>query len=327
MMDLSTTYLGMKLRNPLVVSSSNLTSTIDKIIACEEHGAGAVVCKSLFEEQIDADTGAMLASVDESQHTSAYDYLEKSGRYHYLDDYLSLIEEARKRVSIPVIASVNCLSVDRWIDYAKRFEAVGANALELNVFILPADVRVRGEEIEKQYLDMCRKLSQKISIPISVKIGPHFSGLANMLARLETEGVRGFVLFNRFYQPDIDIERFQLIPAKIFSAPEEMALSLRWIALLSGEMKADFSAATGVHDSKAVIKQLLAGARTVQLCTTLYQNGLSMIPKMLDEISQWMERHHFSAIDDFNGKLCQERSNDPERYERAQYVKALVGIA
>jgi len=327
MADLSTSYLGLPLKNPLVVSSSGLTSTVEKIVDCERNGAAAVVCKSLFEEQIVADTGNLLADVDTTQYSAAYEYLEKSGRYHYMDDYFGLIEEAKQRVSIPVIASVNCLGTDAWIDYAQRFETVGADALELNVFILPADVRKRGEEIEKSYLDMCRRVTRKVSIPVALKIGPHFSGLANMLTRMEAEGARGFVLFNRFYQPDVDIDRFRLIPAKIFSAPQEMALSLRWIALLSGEMSADFAAATGIHDAKSVIKQLLVGAKATQLCTTLYQNGLDMMQRMLEEIESWMAEHSFTAIHDFQGRLCQERSDQPENYERAQYVKALVGIS
>lgn len=327
MADLSTSYLGLTLKNPLVVSSSNLTSTVEKIVKCEDHGAAAVVCKSLFEEQIEADSGKMLEDVDSAQYSAAYEYLEKSSQYHYMDAYFSLIEEAKKRVSIPVIASVNCLSVDRWIDYAKRFEAVGADALELNVFILPSDVRTKGETVERVYLDMCGALSRRVKLPFAMKLGSHFSGLANMLSRLEAEGAAGFVLFNRFYNPDVDIERLRLVAAPLLSAPEEMALSLRWIALLSGEMKADFAAATGIHDTKSVIKQLLVGAKTTQLCTALLKHGLSYMSTIIEELEEWMDRHSFPAISDFQGKLCQEQSSDPGSYERAQYVKALVGIS
>ena len=327
MVDFSTSYLGLKLKNPIVVSSSNLTSTVEKIAECEANGAGAVVCKSLFEEQIDADSESMLAGVDDTQYSSAQEYLESSSRFHYMDEYFELIEEAKKRVSIPVIGSVNCINVDNWIDYAKRFENVGADALELNVFILPANSDQSGDQIEKIYIEMCKRIDRKIGIPFALKIGPHFSGLANMVKRLESAGVGGFVLFNRFYQPDVDIDRFKVVPAKIFSAPQEMSLALRWIALLSGEMRADFAAATGIHDSRSIIKQLLVGAKVVQLCTTLYQNGLGKINEMLVEIEDWMDRHSFSSIADFNGMLCQESASDPESFERAQYVKALVGIS
>jgi dihydroorotate dehydrogenase (fumarate) len=326
MADLSTSYLGLKLKNPLVVSSSNLTSTVEKIVKCEENGAGAVVCKSLFEEQIESDTGKLLEDVNNAQYSEAYDYLQKSSQYHYMDTYFSLIEEAKKSVSIPIIASVNCLSADTWIDYAKRFEVVGADAIELNVFIMPSDVKEKGDSIERRYLDMCRKISKKISLPFALKIGSHFSGMANMLSKLEDEGARGFVLFNRFYHPDVDIEKMRLSHAPIFSAPEEMALSLRWIALMSGEMDADFAAATGIHDGQSVVKQLLVGAKVTQLCTTLYKNGLGHMQTMLEELETWMERHSFSSVSDFQGKLCQERSSDPASYERAQFVKALVGI-
>lgn len=327
MADLTGTYLGLSLRNPVVVSSSNLTATVDKVVACENAGAGAVVLKSLFEEQIQADTAQMMESVDETQYSEAYDYLTKTGNYHYIDQYLGLLEEAKEKTSIPIIASLNCVSSGSWIDYAQRLEKLGADALELNVFIIPADVKTKGEDIEKIYIDVCRKIRRKINIPFSLKIGSHFSGMANMIKNLTDEGASGFVLFNRFYQPDVDIEKLSIIPAKILSAPQEMALSLRWIALLSGEISADFAAATGIHDGKSIVKQLLVGAKAVQLCSVLYQNGLDYIQTMLKVLNDWMDRHDFSALGDFQGMLCQEESEHPEVYERAQYVKALVGIS
>ena len=327
MADLTTKYLGMDLKNPVIVSSSNLTASADKIVDCEKAGAGAVVLKSLFEEQIQADTAKMMDNIDETQVSESFDYLTKTGNYHYIDEYLTLLEEAKSRVSIPVIASINCVSSGSWIDYAERLERLGADALELNVFVLPADVTKPGEDIEKVYIDVCRKVKKKIKIPFSLKIGPHFSGLANMIRTLADEGTAGFVLFNRFYQPDVDIESLKIVPAKILSAPPEMALSLRWIALLSGEIEADFAAATGIHDGKSVVKQLLVGARAVQLCSILYQNGIDYIQTILKVVTEWMDRHNFASIDDFLGILCREESDNPEAYERAQYVKALVGIS
>ncbi len=327
MADLTTSYLGLRLRNPIVVASSDLTSSVDKIVECEKAGAGAVVCKSLFEEQIEADTDSLANEVDLAQYSSAYEFIRQSGNYHYMDDYFARVEEAKKQVSIPVIASINCTTPGNWIDYARRFEAVGADALELNVFILPGNVQTPGIEIEKQYIEICRRITRKVSIPVSIKIGMHFSGLAHMLGRFEAEGIRGFVLFNRFYQPDVDIERFRLTPAKIFSDPREMTHSLRWISLLSGEMDVDFAATTGIHDSEAVIKQLLVGATVTQLCTTLYQNGIEYIGTICSEIEQWMDQHSYDTIAKFRGTLCQESSQNPEQYERTQYVKALVGIS
>ena len=327
MVDLTTKYLGLTLRNPIVVSSSNMTATTDKIIACERAGAGAVVLKSLFEEQIQADTAKMMESVEETHYATAYDYLTKTGNYHYIDEYLTLLEESKSKVSIPIIASLNCVSSGSWIDYAQRIERLGADALELNVFILPADVKKKGREIEEVYLEVCRKIQNKISIPFALKIGSHFSGLANMIKVLTEEGASGFVLFNRFYQLDVDIEEMKILPAKIFSGPQEMALSLRWIALLSGEIDADFAAGTGIHAGKSVLKQILVGAKTVQLCSVLYQNGIDYIHTILNVLDNWMGRHAYNSIEDFRGSLCQEKSQNPEVYERAQYVKALVGIS
>ncbi len=327
MADLKTKYLGIDLKNPVIVSSSSLTASVNKIVDCEKAGAGAVVLKSLFEEQIQADTAKMMDNIDETQVSGSYDYLTKTGNYHYIDEYLTLLQEAKSQVSIPVIASVNCVSSGSWIDYAQRLEKLGADALELNVFILPADVAKRGEDIEKVYLDICRKVKKKIDIPFSLKIGPHFSGFANMVRALADEGASGFVLFNRFYQPDVDIENLKIVPAKEFSAPQEMALSLRWIALLSCEIEADFAAATGIHDGKSVIKQLLVGASTVQLCSILYQNGTNYIQTILKVVTEWMDRHNFASVDDYRGMLCQEELDNPEEFERVQYVKALVGIS
>jgi dihydroorotate dehydrogenase (fumarate) len=327
MADLKTKYLGIDLKNPVIVSSSSLTASADKIADCEKAGAGAVVLKSLFEEQIQADTAKMMDNIDAAQVSESFDYLTKTGNYHYIDEYLTLLQEAKSRVSIPVIASINCVSSGSWIDYAERLEKLGADALELNIFILPGDVTKAGEDIESVYIDVCRKVKKKINIPFSLKIGPHFSGLANMIKTLADEGTAGFVLFNRFYQPDVDIEKLKIVAAREFSASQEMALSLRWIALLSGEIEADFAAATGIHDGKSVIKQLLVGARAVQLCSVLYQNGVDYIQTILNVVAEWMDRRNFASIDEFRGMLCQEESDNPEEYERAQYVKALVGIS
>ena len=327
MADLTTKFLGIDLKNPVIVSSSNLTASADKIVACEKAGAGAVVLKSLFEEQIQADTAKMMDNIDEAHVSESYSYLMKTGNYHYIDEYLTLLQEAKSRVSIPVIASINCVSPGSWIDYAERLEKLGADALELNVFILPADVAKLGVDIENIYIDVCRKVKKKITIPFSLKIGPHFSGLANMIRVLADEGAAGFILFNRFYQPDVDIENLKIVPAREFSAPQEMALALRWIALLSGEIEADFAAATGIHDGESVVKQLLVGAKAVQLCSVLYQKGVDYIQTILKEVADWMDRHNYASIGAFRGILCQEESDHPEAFERAQYVKALVGIS
>lgn len=327
MADLSTMYMGLKLRNPIVASSSRLTSSLEKVMECEQAGAGAVVLKSLFEEQIESDTQGMIGNMDVNGHADAFDFFSGMGQNYYINEYLKLVEDVKSRVSIPVIASLNCVHPGKWLEYAKRFENVGADALELNVFILPASVSLDGRIVEQQYLDILSQVKRVVSIPVAMKIGFHFSSVAQMLKNLCDGGADALVLFNRFYRPDIDIENMRIIPAGILSSPEEISLSLQWIALLSGELSCDLSAATGVHDGKGLIKQLLVGAKTVQLCSTLYKNGFKQIGVMLSELKEWMERHSFASIKDFNGKICQEASDKPEIYERSQYVKALVGIS
>jgi len=328
MADLSTTYLGLKMRNPIIVSSSKLTSTLEQVEACEQAGAGAVVLKSLFEEQILTDVGQ---SVEETEsllaHSESMHFFEGMGKNYYMDAYLKLVKESKDRLSIPVIASINCVSAGSWLEYAGSFEEVGADALELNVFIMPADVDQEGPDMEKAYLDIARKVKKKVSIPVSMKIGPHFSGLANMVKKLSGEFVDGLVLFNRFYKPDVDIDRFEIISAPVFSSPHEISDSLRWIALVSDEVECDLSASTGVHDAAGVVKQLLVGADTVQLCSTLYRNGVEYVQNVVTGIEEWMKRHKFERVDDFRGRLSRANVEDPKAYERSQYIRALVGIS
>ncbi|MBN2508710.1 MAG: dihydroorotate dehydrogenase-like protein [Spirochaetales bacterium] len=327
MTDLTTNYLGLTLPNPVLVSSSGMTEKLDKLKACEDAGAGGVVLKSLFEEQISADTDSLMDGVDLMGHTDAFDFFKGMGHHHAVEKYLELIEGAKKSLSIPVIASLNAVNDGAWIDYANKIEKLGADAIEVNLFIIPANVDETGAEIEKRYLSIMKKLREKVQIPLAVKIGPHFSGMANMIREFQRLKINGVTLFNRFYRPDVDIERMKIIPAKIFSVAEEMALSLQWIALLSGELSIDFSATTGIHDAKAVVKQLLVGAKAVQMCSSLYKNGIEYLTTVVKELAEWMDRHQFSSIEDFRGKLSQEQSMTPQVYERSQYIKALVGIS
>ncbi len=326
MPDFSVSYLGIPLQNPLVAASSKLTATLDGVKQCEDAGAGAVVLKSLFEEQIISDAGSMLGNLDSSVHAEAYDYTSVMSEEYVLDSYLKLVEDAKAQLDIPVIASLNCVSAGKWLDYAANFQTVGADALELNVFVIPADAKRTGADHEKIYIDIAREITKRVDLPVSMKIGPHFSGLAHIMHTLQDEGMKGLVLFNRFYRPDIDIEAMKLVPAKIFSVPQEMSLILQWIALMSGELDCDLSATTGVTDSNAVVKQLLAGAKTVQLCSTLFQNGVGYIKTIRKGLGSWMERHGYAHVEEFRGMLCQEKSDNPEAYERSQYIKALVGI-
>jgi dihydroorotate dehydrogenase (fumarate) len=297
MADLSSSYLGLTLRNPVVVSSSNLTSSVDKVVACEQAGAGAVVLKSLFEEQIVADTQQMMEQTEYLAHSEARDFFSGMGKNYYMDEYLKLVRHAKEQVSIPVIASLNCVSDGTWLDYAKSLQEAGADALELNVFIIPANIMQSGREIEEIYLRIGRKIKKRIGLPVAMKIGSQ------------------------------DIEKLAIVPAEIFSSRTEISLSLQWIALLSGEIGCDFAATTGVHEAADVIKQLLVGAAVAQTCTALYKQGVEHIGAILEGMREWMKRNGFEGIGEFQGRLSQERSEHPEAYERSQYVKALVGIA
>ncbi len=327
MVNLSTSYLGLKLNNPIIAASSSLTSSLESVKKCEDAGAGAVVLKSLFEEQITNDKNRMVGGMNFDAYTDAYDFFNSSSTDYYLDEYLGLVEDAKKSLSIPVIASVNCVSSGQWTDYSERFESVGADALELNMFILPSNIATSGKEIEDSYLKILSDVKKNIKIPVAVKIGYHFSGMGNFIDALAKNGADGIVLFNRFYKIDIDIEKMELKSSPIISEPSEIHLALQWISLLSGEVSADFSGATGIHDSEGAIKHLLAGAKSVQLCSTLLKNGLDRIAEINYGIESWMNKKSYSKISDFNGNLSQANSTHPEAYERSQFIKSVVGIS
>lgn len=326
MADLSTSYLGLQLHNPVIVASCSLVNTVDGAERCADAGAGAVVLKSLFEEQIEADTNLLQQNVWLAGHAEAFDYVRNMGIELGSRDYLTLVEKAKKKLSIPVIASLNCITPTWWTDYAKRIENAGADALELNIAVLPSDPSRTGDAIEHLYFKILEAVKKSVKIPIAVKIGPYFTSIARMTHELCKRGASALVLFNRFYQLDINIENLALAPGYRLSSREEISLSLRWISLLAGRIKCDLAAATGVHDGTDVIKQLLAGASAVQVCSTLYLNGVKYIDTILTQIAAWMNQHKFDSIDQLKGKLSQAESDRPELYERLQYIKALVGI-
>lgn len=326
MADLSTNYVGLQLRNPIIVASCSLVNTVEGAEKCADAGAGAVVLKSLFEEQLEADTKALQQNVWLAGHAEAFDYVRNMGIELGSQDYLKLVEGAKKKLAIPIIASLNCITPTWWTDYAKRIERAGADALELNIAVLPSDTNRTGNEIEHLYFDILEAVKQSVKIPIAVKIGPYFTSIARMAHELCNRGASSLVLFNRFYQLDINIEKLALVPGYRLSSREEISLSLRWISLLAGRVKCDLAATTGVHDGIGVIKQLLAGASAVQVCSTLYLNGVKYIDTILTQIEEWMDQHTFDSIDQIKGKLSQMESDRPEFYERLQYIKALVGI-
>jgi dihydroorotate dehydrogenase (fumarate) len=323
MANLSTVYMGLDLKNPLIVSSCDLTGNIESIKKCETSGAGAVVLKSLFEEQIESETEELIDNVWMTGHTEAFEYVRGMSMANGPSTYLNLIREAKKQTSIPIIASLNCVSSKWWVDYAKQLEASGADALELNISILPSDLKRGSEEIESIYLDILDSVLEQINLPIAVKIGPYFTSLAKIVNELVVKGIKGIVLFNRFYQLDIDIKKIKLVEGNPLSSPNELSNSLRWIALLSNRIKCDFAATTGIHTGKDVVKQILAGARAVEVCSTLYRNGLYYIKNMLEEIEAWMSEHNYKNVEEFRGKLSKKEDEKTELYDRLQYIKVL----
>ena len=322
MASLATTYLGLKLRNPIIVGSSGLTATVAGVKELEEKGAGAVVLKSIFEEEIAVELDQIIKSAKRTAYNlEQFDYMDYRLREEKIQKYTQLIEGCKKAVSIPVIASVNCVYSHEWTAYAKHLESAGADALELNMFFLPSDLTRGSHEKEKAYLKIVEKVQKEVSIPIALKISYYFTDLGPMIQELSKTGISGLVLFNRFYSPDFDIEKLEVTPANVFSSPAELYLSLRWMAMMSGRVKCDLAASTGVHDGKAVIKQLLAGAKAVLVVSALYKKGKGHIQTMLTDLEAWMNRKGYKSIRQFRGKMSQKKSTNPAIYERMQFMK------
>lgn len=323
MANLETTYLGLKLKNPVIVSSSGLTSSLNKIEQLARADAAAVVLKSLFEEQIRMEAGAMLQDAD---YPEALDYISNYARNNAIDDYLKLIEEAREKVDIPVIASINCISSSEWISFARSIEEAGAQALELNVFVMPNEIHEHGGGYEAMYYEILNKVVPQLSIPVSVKLGQHFSNIPGLVNNLHAHGAKGVVLFNRFYAPDIDLDDLSFTSSEVFSSPADIRQSLRWVGIVSSLVdKIDICASTGVHDGGAVIKQILAGARAVQVCSVLYKEGPQHLKKIISAIPEWMDAHNFENIREFRGRLSYRNIPDPSIFERAQFMKYFAG--
>ena len=319
MIDLSTRFAGLSLKSPIIVSSSGLTSSIDRVKKMAAAGAGAVVMKSLFEEQINFEVGAMSSGQD---YPEAGDYIRTYARENSLDQYLSFIREAREAVDIPVIASINCVSSSEWIDFAKKIEDAGANALELNIYFLPIKKDKDPREYEKTYLQLVSDVKKKTSLPLIVKLGNGFSNITWMVNQLYNRGVAAVVLFNRFYAPDINADDMSFGSAEVLSSPADLRNSLRWIGIVSSQVdQLDLAASTGVHSGMAVVKQILAGATAVQVCSVLYRNGLDYIRDMTVEMLKWMEKNHYKSPGDFRGKMNYGSLDDPSVYERAQFMK------
>jgi dihydroorotate dehydrogenase (fumarate) len=319
MADLSTTYLGLKLKNPVIVSSSGLTDSLDKLKILEQNGAGAVVLKSLFEEQIRFEAGKLL---NDATHTEATDYVTNYSRSHTLDNYLNLIENAKKELRIPIIASINCLSSGEWIEFSKRIQEAGADALELNVFFFPSDKDFRSEDYEQTYYELALKIKSRITIPVSFKLGQNFTSLVNIVDRLFYRGIKGVVLFNKFYEPDIDIDNMTFKSGAVFSSASDISKPLRWVGIISKQVEnIDIAASTGVHDGKDVIKLILAGAHAVMVCSALYKNGPEYLAVILKELDEWMNKNNVHSLAEIRGKMNYGKIEDPRIYERSQFMR------
>jgi len=327
MINLESRYMGLKLRNPIVAGSSGLTNSVENIIEMEKNGIAAVVLKSLFEEQIRYNASR---TVMQDEYANLYpeteNYIRNYTSENDIDSYLRLIESTKKVVSIPVIASINCISDAKWTSYAKKIEAAGADGLELNIAVLPSDPDKESRENEKIYFDITREITKELKIPVSIKLSSYFSGLAKTVTSLSQTAIKALVLFNRFYSPDIDIEHEEIKSSFVFSTPADIALPLRWIALLSPIAECDIAASTGVHDGTGLIKLLLVGADVVQITSVLYQKGFREIGSMIDQLESWMDRHNYRNIADFRGKLSVAKTENPAAYERIQFMKHFSGI-
>lgn len=325
MNDLKTTWLGIELENPLIAASSSLTNSVEGVKAMADAGAGAVVLKSLFEEQIEKETRELEEQIEPMWHAEAYDYVHNMGLELGSREYLGLIEASKQAVSIPVIASLNCVSATGWSDYARDLERAGADALEMNIAYLPGSPAMSGTEVEKRYFDIIRGVKSRVKIPVAVKIGPFFSSLPNFARELVKNGADGLVLFNRFFHVDIDIENLALVQGSPFSSKEEMGVPLRNISMLSGQTECDIAASTGVHAGEGVIKLILAGADAVEVCSALYQQGTGAIGEMLGDLSSWMKKNEFESIGEFRGRLNFSSSENHELWERLQYIETIKG--
>ena len=326
MAELASKYLGLTLRNPIVIGSSGLTRNIAGLKSLEKSGAGAVVLKSLFEEQIhmDADSNrseAMRNYMMYADYSETFDYLDMHHRNTLLTETLDLIKQAKKELMIPVIASINCMTPTEWTAFAKKIQDAGADAIELNVAFQTVNSGKTSADIEKLHLDILKKVKAAVSIPVAVKIAANFTNPALLIKNLSEAGANGIVMFNRFFNPDININDLEVVPADMYSTPGDYFNSLRWTAVMSGKVKSDLCASTGIHSGETIIKQMLAGAKAVQITSAVYKNGEKVIEQMLKTLETWMDQKGFNYTEQFVGKLSQYKSKDPAQFERIQFMK------
>lgn len=327
-MDLTTKYLGMKLRTPLVVSACGpISEDIDNIRKAEDAGASAVVLYSLFEEQLRLDTHELHHHLTHGTESfpEALSYFPEPTEFHLgPEGYLNHIGRAKEAVDIPVIASLNGTSLGGWVEFAKKIEQAGADAIELNVYYIPTDMGLAGADVEQTYVDILKAVRSVVSIPVAMKLSARFSNIANMAKRLDDAGANALVLFNRFYQPDIDLDALEVQPKVLLSTPHAMRLPLRWIAILYGRLRADLAATSGIHTGQDALKMLMVGASVTMLCSVLLKHGVEHIASIEEDLRNWMEEHEYESVQQLRGSMSQVHCADPSAYERAQYMRAIT---
>lgn len=327
MVDLSTTYLGLTLKNPLVAAASPLSKRVDTVRRLEDAGVSAVVMYSLFEEQITHESRALdfYLSHGTESYAEALSYFPDMGHYNVgPEEYLDLIGKLKKAVDIPIIASLNGVTAGGWLDYAARMEQAGADALELNIYYLSTGEDDTSQQLEQNYVDLITSMRRQIHIPLSVKLSPYFTALPNLARRLVSSGANGLTLFNRFYQPDLDIETLEVIPNLQLSTSDELRLPLRWVAILYGRIPADLALSSGVHTGAGLIKAVMAGASAVQVCSALLQHGIAHAGQMIKDVESWMTEYEYESIRQMRGSMSQKAVAEPGAFERANYMKALT---
>jgi dihydroorotate dehydrogenase (fumarate) len=326
-MDLTTTYLGLKLRSPLVVgAAAPLTEEIDNLKRMEDAGAAAVVLHSLFEEQIRQERLELHHHLTHGTESfaEALTYFPEPDIFHVgVEEYLKHISKSKQTIDIPVIASINASTIGGWTDYAKEIEKAGANALELNIYSIPTDIEMTGEQVEQNYIDILQAVKAAVNIPVAVKLSPFFSNMANMAKRLTEAGAEGLVFFNRFYQPDIDLEELEVYPHVLLSTPQSMRLPMRWIAILYGRLPVDFAATSGIQRGDDVLKMMMVGSKVTEVVSVLLRHGIGHLKSIEQEMLHWMEVNEYESIEQMQGSMSQINCPNPTAFERAQYVKAV----
>lgn len=328
MPDLSTQYMGLKLKSPIIAASSGLTNSVKDIQEFENLGIGAVVVKSIFEEEITLEMSKALAQTQRPStlYPEIFDYFDIKDTEDAVSKYIKLIKDAKQATSIPIIGSINCVSSYEWPLFIDRIQEAGADALELNMFILPSDLTRNADEFEKVYFESIEAAKKAAKIPISLKISYYFSSLGQFIKRLSETGIDGLVLFNRFYSPDVDINKMEVIPSNIYSHNSDITMPIRWIGITSPIVKCDLAASTGVQSGEDVVKLLLVGAKAIQVASLFYRQGIKVLPKMTIDILKWMEANEYNTIDEFRGKLSFNQATNPAAFERTQFMKHFAGI-